>query len=114
MRTVLRALSLVFAVGVVAMLTSSASREDSGCSTRSDGLSKEASSPSVKPQSPPASSPTPAQPQLAPKPAVPKPAAPEPTAPQPEIPNRFMGASKSAAIFIPPPPVKQTPKPVPQ
>jgi len=103
MRTVLRALSLVFAVGVVAMLTSNASREDSGCSARSNGNSQVGSPQSVKPISPPSVQPIPTPPP-----------APEPVAPEPELSNRFMGASKAAPVFIPPPPAKKTPAPVPQ
>lgn len=102
MRTVLRALSLVFAVGVVAMLTSNASREDSGCSAQSNGKSQAGSPQAVTPSAPPSVQP------------APPPPAPEPVAPEPEIPNRFMGASKAAAVFIPPPPAKKTPAPVPQ
>ena len=100
MRTVLRALSLVFAVGVVAMLTSNASREDSGCSAQSNGRPQAGSPQAVKPSAPPSVQPTPPPP--------------EPIAPEPEIPNRFMGASKAAAVFIPPLPAKKTPAPVPQ
>ena len=104
MRTVLRALSLVFAVGVVAMLTSNASREDSGCSAQSNGKPQAGSSPQVvKPSALPSVQPTP--------PPAP---APEPVVPGPEPSNRFMGASKAAPVFIPPPPAAKTPAPVPQ
>ncbi len=103
MRTVLRALSLVFAVGVVAMLTSNASREDSGCSTKqSDGKSQSAPPQSVKPSPPPTVQPAPPPPP------------PAPASPEPEIPNRFMGASKSAAVFLPSPSARKTPEPVQQ
>ena len=105
MRTVLRALSLVFAVGVVAMLTSNASREDSGCSAQSNGKSQAGSPQAVKPTPPPSVQPAPPP---APPPAL------EPVAPEPKIPIRFMGASKAAPVFIPPPPAKKTPDPVPQ
>ncbi|MBL8632624.1 MAG: hypothetical protein JNM40_05320 [Myxococcales bacterium] len=121
MKTLLRALSLSFSVGALILLTGHAASDGAGCSSspaskETTAVSPPSASPSPTPtQAAPASPPTqvaPAAPAATPQnpPASAPPAsAPSGDAPAPgqldldklRVPDRFMGASKSAAVFFP-------------
>ncbi|MFO0622689.1 MAG: hypothetical protein U0745_14955 [Polyangia bacterium] len=116
MKTLLRALSLSFSVGALILLTGHAASDGAGCSSSSASKEPTKALPTSAPtQAAPAATPaTPAAPAATPAtpaaPAAPTPPASAPggDAPSPNQldplnrpgPDRFMGASKSAAVFI--------------